>query len=312
MIQTLQSLQTVLNGIFQTMLGRSGELVGVGRAIAGLGALLYICYRIWRHLARAEMIDVFPLLRPFAIGIALAVYPSLIGLINGVLTPVVDGTSALAGDSNQAVASLLQQKQTLIQQGAEWQMFVGPDGSGSLDKWEQYTGNADNGISSGFGLTNWAKFEMAKASYNLKNSFKLMLSQFLEILFQAAALCINTARIFYLIVLAVVGPLVFGLSVFDGFRHLIGAWLAKYIHIFLWLPVANIFGSLISQIQEEMLKIDISQLQTSGQTWFGPTDMAYMVFLLMGIIGYFTVPSVTQNIIRVLPVNTLELTKKLK
>jgi len=225
------------------------------------------------------------------------------------MQPVVDGTSALAGDSNSAITSLLQQKQALIEQGAEWQMFVGADGSGSLDKWEQYTGNSDNGISSGFGLTNWVKFEMAKAAYNLKNSFKLMLSQFLEILFQAAALCINTARIFYLVVLAIVGPLVFGLSVFDGFRHLIGAWFAKYIHIFLWLPVANIFGALIGQVQEEMLKIDIAQLQGSGQTWFGPTDVAYLVFLLMGIVGYFTVPSITQHIITVFPVGGAHLKK---
>lgn len=299
MVQTIQGLQAVLNTIFQTMLGKSGELIGVGQGIAGFAALWYIAYRVWGHIARAEAVDVFPLLRPFAIGIALAVYPNIVGLINGVMQPVVDGTSALATDSNAAITSLLAQKEALVEQGAEWQMFVGPDGSGSLDKWEQYTGNTDNGVASGFGLTNWVKFEMAKASYNLKNSFKVILSQFLEILFQAAALCINTARIFYLIVLAIVGPLVFGLSVFDGFKHLIGAWLAKYIHIFLWLPVANIFGSLIGQIQEEMLKIDIAQLQASGQTWFGPTDAAYMVFLLMGIVGHFTVPSITKNIIEV-------------
>jgi len=176
---------------------------------------------------------------------------------------------------------------------------VGPDGSGNLDKWEQYTGNTDNGVGTGFGLANWVKFEMSKAAYNLKNSFKVILSEFLELLFQAAALCVNTVRIFYLVVLAIVGPLVFGLSVFDGFKHVLGAWLGRYIHIFLWLPVCNIFGSLIGQIQQEMLKVDISQLQSAGQTWFGPTDAAYLVFLCMGIIGYFTVPGITSKIISV-------------
>ena len=38
-------------------------------------------------------------------------------------------------------------------------------------------------------------------------------------LFEAAALCINTIRTFYLIVLAILGPLVFGIAVFDGFQH---------------------------------------------------------------------------------------------
>ena len=294
-----QSLQATLNTVFQTMLGKCGALVGVGQGLAGFGALFYIMYRVWGHLARGESIDVYPLLRPFAIGIVLACYVPLIGMLNGILQPTVDGTNALVADSNQAVTTLLQQKEALVEQGQEWQEFVGPDGSGSLDKWEQLSGDAVSGPANAFGLTNWIKFEMAKASYNLKNSFKVVLSSFLELCFQAAALCINTVRIFYLVVLAIVGPLVFGLSVFDGFKHILGAWMGRYIHIFLWLPVCNIFGSLIGQIQQEMVKVDIAQLQSGGQTWFGPTDAAYLVFLCMGIIGYFTVPSVTSKIISV-------------
>jgi conjugative transposon TraJ protein len=269
---SIGGLQATLNQVFQTMLGKCGELIGVGQGLAGFGALWYIGYRIWGHLARAEEIDFFPLLRPFAISLALAVYPGLIALVNGVLQPTVDGTNALVTDSNQAIGNLLQQKQALIQNGQEWQMYVGPGGSGNLDKWEELSGDADSGPVSG--ISNWLKFEMAKAAYNMRNSFKLLLSEFLEILFEAAALCINTARIFYLIVLAIVGPLVFGLAVFDGFHQLIAAWFARYIHIFLWLPVCNIFGSIIGQIQQEMVKIDIAPLQSSGRSWFGPTDAA--------------------------------------
>jgi conjugative transposon TraJ protein len=303
---SIGGLQATLDQVFQTMLGKCGELIGVGQGLAGFGALWYIGYRLWGHLARAEEIDFFPLLRPFGIGLALAAYPGLIALANAVLQPTVVATNALVTDSNQAIGTLLQQKQAVIQQGQEWQMYVGPDGSGSLDKWEQLSGDADSGPISG--VSNWLKFEMAKAAYNMRNSFKLLLSEFLEILFEAAALCINTARIFYLIVLAIVGPLVFGLAVFDGFHQLISAWLARYIHIFLWLPVCNIFGSIIGQIQQEMVKIDIAQLQSSGHTWFGPTDVAYLVFLLMGIIGYFTVPSITQQIITILPVGGSHMT----
>jgi conjugative transposon TraJ protein len=216
---------------------------------------------------------------------------------NGILQPTVDGTNALVTGSNQAITTLLQQEQAVMQQGSEWQMFVGPDGSGSLDRWEQLSGEADSGLFSG--LSNRVKFEMAKASYSLRNSIKVWLSEILQTLFEAAALCINTVRIFYLIVLAIVGPLVFGLAVYPGFQHLIGAWLARYIHIFLWLPVANIFGSIIGQIQQIMITSDINQLQANGQTFFGPTDAAYLVFLVMGIVGYFTVPSVTSHIIQV-------------
>jgi len=305
----IQGLQGTLNQVFGTMLGMCGSLTGIGQSLAGFGAIIYISYKVWGHLARNESVDFYPLLRPFAIGVALVVYPSLIGLINGVMQPTVDGTSALVTDSNESIATLLQQKEALIEQGAEWQMYVGPAGSGSFDKWSQYTGNTDNGIGSGFGLTNWAKFEMAKASYNVKNSFKVMLAEFLEVLYQAAALCVNTIRIFYLVVLAIVGPLVLGLSVFEPFRGTLAAWLAKYIHVFLWLPVCNIFGTIINQVQQEMLKVDIAQLQSSGQTWFGQTDAAYMVFLLMGVVGYFSVPTITQHIVTVFPAVNGQLNK---
>jgi conjugative transposon TraJ protein len=99
------------------------------------------------------------------------------------------------------------------------------------------------------------------------------------------------------VVLAILGPLVFGISVFDGFQHTLTVWMARYINIFLWLPVANIFGSIIGKIQEKMLSLDIQQVQDFGDTFFSSTDMAYLIFMIIGIVGYFTVPSVANYIV---------------
>ena len=99
-------------------------------------------------------------------------------------------------------------------------------------------------------------------------------------------------------ILAILGPLAFAFSVYRGLEDSLTQWLSRYLHVFLWLPVANIFGSLIAQIQQEMIKLDIAQLSATGQTTFGATYAAYLVFLLMCIVGYFTVPSVTHYIVR--------------
>ncbi len=147
------------------------------------------------------------------------------------------------------------------------------------------------------GIGNDIKFAMPKASYNFRNSIKEWMSEVLKVLFEAAALCINTIRTFNLIVLAILGPLVFGIAVFDGFQHTLTVWLARYINVFLWLPVANIFGSIIGKIQEKMLALDISQVQNNGDTFFSSTDVAYLVFMIIGIVGYFTVPSVANYIV---------------
>jgi conjugative transposon TraJ protein len=146
---------------------------------------------------------------------------------------------------------------------------------------------------------------MAKASYNFRNSIKQWMSEILHVLYAAAALCINTIRTFYLIVLAILGPIVFGFSVFDGLTHTLTIWIARYINVFLWLPVANIFGSIIGKIQENMLKMDIQQVNQYGDTFFNSSDTAYLIFMIIGIVGYFTVPSVASYIVHASGANAL-------
>ena len=292
-------LQVTLEHVYDTMMVHCGELMGIGRALAGFGALLYISYRVWGHLARAEAIDVFPLLRPFGLSLLISFYPGFIGALNGLLRPTVAGTAALVTDGNTAIATLLEIKKAALEQSTDWQMYVGPDGDGSLEKWEQYSGEAAEGVFAG--VTNALKFRLARASYKMRNAARLTLAEVLEILYEAVSLCINTLRTFMLLLMAILGPLVIALSVYDPFRHLLSAWLGRYINVFLWLPVANIFGSLCSQIQAEMIKVDIQQLQTSGATVFGPSDAAYLIFLIVAIVGYSCVPSITNHILHVFP-----------
>jgi conjugative transposon TraJ protein len=289
-------LQATLRQVYNTMIVHCSDLIGISSALAGFGTLWYVAAHVWTRISKAQPVEMAPLLRPFAIGLAIALWPSVIALINGVMDPTVTGTAAIYTDANQGVATLLQQKEQALQQSTDWQMYVSPGGSGNQEKWEELSGEADSGVFSG--LSNRVKFEMSKAAYNLKNSVKVWLSEILEVLYEAAALCINTVRTFYLVILAILGPLAFAFSVYRGLEDSITQWLSRYLHVFLWLPVANIFGSLIAQIQQEMIKLDIAQLSATGQTTFGATDAAYLVFLLMGIVGYFTVPSVTHYIVR--------------
>lgn len=295
-----KSLHGVLDQLYLDMMPLCSKLIGVGRGLAGFAAIWYISSRVWRHLANAEPIDFYPLFRPFVIGFAVMIFPSVLHLINGVMKPTVTATAAMVKDSDKAISVLLKRKDEAIKKTTSWQMYVGETGSGDREKWYKYTHPEDD-ESSGENfvdrLGNDIKFAMAKASYNIRNSIKQWLSEVLMLLFEAAALCINTIRTFYMVVLAILGPLVFGIAVFDGFQHTLTVWIARYINIFLWLPVANIFGSIIGKIQEKMLQIDINQVQNYGDTFFSPTDTAYLIFLIIGIVGYFTVPSIANYIV---------------
>ncbi len=294
----IKSLQGVLDQLYEEMIPMCSQLIGVGRGIAGFAAMWYIAARVWRHLLHAEPIDFYPLFRPFVIGFAIIIFPSVIGLINGVMKPTVSGTAAMVTNTDAAIAALLKEKENAIKQTDVYKMYIGETGNGDRDKWYKYThpgdGPDDEGMLAGIG--NDIKFAMAKASYNFRNSIKEWMSEVLQVLFAAASLCINTIRTFNLIILAILGPLAFGLSVFDGFHQTLRHWLARYINVFLWLPVANIFGAVIGKIQENMLKLDLSQIGQTGDTFFSRTDMGYLIFMIIGIIGYFTVPSIANHI----------------
>ena len=296
MVTRIRSLHEVLEDLYDDMMPLCSKLIGVGRGIAGFAATWYIAHRVWGHIARAEPIDFYPLFRPFALGFCIIIFPSVIQMINQLMKPTVTGTAQMIKESDAAIAKLLQMKEEAIKTTAYWQMYVGESGRGDREKWYKYHygDKKERWLKS---IGNDIKFAFDKIGYKFRNAIKQWMSEVLKVLFEAAALCINTIRTFYMIVLAVLGPLVFGIAVFDGFQHTLTVWIARYLNIFLWLPVANIFGGIMGKIQENMLKEDLRQIATNGDTFFSTTDTAYLIFMIIGIIGYFTVPSVANYII---------------
>ena len=90
------NLHQILRSLYDEMMPLCGDMAGVARGIAGLGALFYVAYRVWQSLARAEAIDLFPMLRPFAVGLCIMFFPTVIlGTVNSILSPVVQGTAKL-------------------------------------------------------------------------------------------------------------------------------------------------------------------------------------------------------------------------
>ncbi|MDB4921846.1 MAG: traJ [Mucilaginibacter sp.] len=284
----LHSLQGILQQLYNQMLPLCSGMIGVARGIAGFAALWYIAARVWKHLAAAEAIDIYPLLRPFALGFCIMFFPMVLSLVNGVLQPVVTATQNMVMNANQAIATMLADKPEDANGEQE------PNSTNNdPDKWYQYSHPGNSGVNA----ANANPIADAFSGWSVKNMARKWIAELLNVLFQAAALCLDTIRTFKLIVLAILGPLCFGLSIFDGFQHTLKQWIARYVNVFMWLPVANIFGAIIAKIQENM--IIAQQTGNLPGTEFGNSNTAYLIFLLIGIVGYFTVPSVANYIMNV-------------
>ena len=287
-----ENLHQILHTLYQEMMPLCSNLTGVAKGIAGLGALFYVAAKVWQALARAEPIDVYPLLRPFAIGLCIMFFPTFVlGTINTVLSPVVKGCHGMLETQTFDMNKYREQKDRLEYEANK----RNPETAYLVDK-EEFDKKLDElGWSAGDLITMGGMY-IDRAEYRMKQNIRRWFQELLELLFQSAELVIDTIRTFFLIVLSILGPIAFAISVYDGFQSTLTQWITRYISVYMWLPVSDLFSSVLARIQVLMLTKDIEAM--SDPTFIpDSSNTVYMVFLIIGIFGYFTIPTVANWII---------------
>ena len=298
------NLHQVLRVLYDEMMPLCGNMTGVAKGIAGLGALFYVAAKVWQSLARAEAIDVYPLLRPFALGLCIMFFPTFVlGTINTVLSPIVKGCNQLMETQTFDMNEYRAQKDRL-----EYEALMRSPETAYLASDEEFDRQLEELGWSPSDMVTMTGMYMDRAAYNIKKSVRDWFRELLEILFQAAGLIIDTLRTFFLIVLSILGPLAFALSVYDGFQSTLTQWISRYISIYLtqwisryisiylWLPVSDLFSSVLARIQTLMLQKDIEQLSDPNFIPDGSSTI-YVIFMIIGIVGYFTIPTVASWIV---------------
>jgi conjugative transposon TraJ protein len=287
------NLHEVLRTLYDEMMPLSAEMAAVAKGLAGLGALFYVALKVWQALSRAEPIDMYPLLRPFALGLCIMFFPTMVlGTVNAVLNPIVTGTHGILEGQVLDLNALQAQKDQLEREA----MLRNPE-TAYLVSDEEFDRQLDELGWSPSDLATMSGMYFERGMYQLEQEIKNAFRELLEILFNAAALVIDTIRTFFLIVLSILGPIAFAISVWDGFQSTLNQWFTRYISVYLWLPVSDLFSSMLAKIQSLILERDIEML--SDPTFIPDTSNAvYIIFMIIGIIGYFTIPTVTGWIIQ--------------
>ena len=285
------NLHELLRSLYDEMMPLCEDMASVAKGVAGLGALFYVAYRVWQSLARAEPVDVFPLLRPFALGLCIMFFPTIVlGTLNSVMSPIVKGTHSILEAQTFDMNEYRAQKDKLEFEA----MKRNPETAYLVDK-EAFDNKLDE--LGALDAIEACGMYVDRAMYNMKKAVQNFFRELLELFFQAASLLIDTLRTFFLIVLSILGPVSFALAVYDGFQSTLTTWLSRYICIYLWLPVSDLFGAVLSRIQILMLQQDIENMQDPA---FIPdsSGKVYCIFMIIGIIGYFCVPTVSSWIIQ--------------
>ena len=226
------NLHQILRSLYEQMMPLCGDMAGVAKGIAGLGALFYVAYRVWQSLARAEPIDVFPMLRPFAIGLCIMFFPTVVlGTINSIMSPVVQGTAKMLEAETLDMNRYREQKDKL-----EYEAMMRNPETAYLVSNEEFDKQLEElGWSPGDMVT-MAGMYIERGMYQMKKGIRDFFREILELLFQVAALVIDTIRTFFLVVLAILGPIAFAISVWDGFQSTLTQWICPVSYTHLTLP----------------------------------------------------------------------------
>ena len=187
------NLHELLRSTYQEMMPLCSEMTGIAKGLAGLGALFYIAMRVWSSLARAEAIDVFPLLRPFVLGFCIMFFPSVVlGTMNAVLSPIVQGTEKIVHKQEGTLESLTAKRDQLQEEAylrnPETAYLV------SNEKFDQKI--EELGIIGPQDAVTIAGMYAERAAYKTKQWAMKLLHDLLELLFHAAELVIDTLHFY--------------------------------------------------------------------------------------------------------------------
>lgn len=172
-----ENLHQILLSLYEEMMPLCSDMAGVAKGLAGLGALFYVAMRVWQSLARAEAIDVYPLLRPFAIGLCILFFPTVVlGTMNSVLGLVVEGTHSMLEEQTFDMNRYREQKDRL-----EYEAMMRNPETAYLASDEEFDRQIDELGWSPSDLVTMTGMYMDWASYSIKKSVRDWFRERLEI-----------------------------------------------------------------------------------------------------------------------------------
>ena len=286
------TLESVRNSIVN---GNITEFSNIGRGIGAIGALLYIAYRVWGSMARAEPIDVFPLLRPFCLCFLIINFSIVTGFVDSIVHGIESKTETMASKSqtnlDDATKKLAVARALVVKKAGDKYLNVDEDTGETSGKEE----SEDKERTGFFKTVKKAVADIASFFWIIQSGkvtfFQVAVQKILKIVMGFATVSIDTVATFFLVILGLLGPIVFGISCFDGFGHMITNWLSRYFSIALWVPIAKILTIILNHVELTMI-VNETALYTSGNASALVDGWVYVCFYIMGIIAYTTIPTI--------------------
>ncbi len=268
-------------------IGQARILVNMARAVGGIAAFFYIAKRIYEQLIADNPVSLLPLLRPFALVLVITFWGPFVNLLLVPTRGLTNLSEAVYADKKHIVKQRLEDKQQAILQTDLPVFYENEEKEAALwDKGINLLLTTYN-IISGRAIQN-------QISFFVMNSIR----QVLESLFEVLVYLVAFLRTIFSILLVIFGPLVFALSIFDGFQDNYLHWIARFVHVNLYLPIALLILSIVQEILIFVLEIEIAQITAMPVYQPQLFYVSSLVVPVCGIIGMAMVPKIASWIVQ--------------
>lgn len=268
------------------------------RAAAGLGALIYIFSRLLGQIARNEAIDFLPYLRPFLLVCMIASAPRFCTILDEFGTEITDTIDAANGSLHDRVKAQTAMLQKKVEE--KWEK-VGSDPALYKDIFGTDLDKDREGVLGDMAVD--FKIWFGKVSEDFKFQLLSYTQDILLAIMQVAEAVLFLLSMSYRLVLRMGAPIAFAIAIFPGFTNNIAEWFGKYINYVLLPVVAALYGGIAFAASEAYLSFyDAGAAVVAGGSEAQQPEflgLAYIALLIMLLIGYLQVPSMTQMIVSV-------------
>jgi hypothetical protein len=280
-----QNLLSTIETTYNTMKNENfGDVIQVGKAIGGIGALIYIMQKVWSMVLQGNGIDFIPLIRPFV----LLMLITSSGLLCNSLDKIGETLETYSNVNAQAVGIKINEAMTKRKQFIENdESFRRPKDAQAMK--DQGFSLGDLGIIDELGI----KFDQSKAYLEFYFDYAVMKG--LGLVHDVAYIALKLISFFMRLILRIVAPISFGLAIWEGFQNNIYEWVGKYLNYLFLSYCVGIYAQLLSRIELIYLNAQLQEIQTQQDS----STLGVLVILLLGILGYLWVPTAANMLVSV-------------
>jgi conjugative transposon TraJ protein len=290
---TTDSFFTFTDFLITSGISHANILINMARAIGGIAAFFYISKRIYEQLIADNPVYILPLLRPFALLLVITFWGPFVNLLMVPTKGLTNLSEAVYADKKHIVKQKLDEKQ---------QAILTTDLPIFYENEEKEAQLWDKGINL---LLTTYNIVSGRAIQNQINFYIMdAIRQLFETIFEVLVYLIAFLRTVFCILLVIFGPLVFALSIFDGFQDNYLQWIARFINVNLYLPIALLVLSLVQEILIFVLDTEIAQINALPVYQPQLFYVSSLIVPVCGIIGMALVPKIASWIVQASGTNT--------